>query len=58
VLGAVARDSTWNYLATLSDEVAECTWVFVVDGYLFIGTKAAYLPPLKRSFLPRPAWAL
>jgi len=58
VLGTVSGNPAWYYLAALSDEVAECAWVFVVNGYLFIGAETANLAALKRSFLPGPARAL
>lgn len=58
MLGAVAGNSAWNYLAALSDEVTKCAWILVVDGYLFIGAEAADLPALKWSFLSWPARAL
>jgi len=58
VLGAVPGNPAWNYLAALSDEVAECAWVFVINGYLFIGAEPANLTALKRSFLSWPARAL
>jgi len=58
VLGTVSGNPAWNYLATLGDEVAKCAWIFVIDGYLFVGAETANLTALKRSFLPWPARAL
>jgi len=58
VLGAVSGNPAWNYFATLSDEIAECAWILVVNGYLLVCTEAANLTTLKRSFLPWPARAL
>jgi len=58
VLGAVSGNPAWNYLAALSDEIAECAWIFVIDCYLLVGAETANLAALKRSFLPWPARAL
>jgi hypothetical protein len=58
VLGAVTGNPAGDYLAAFSDEVAECAWILVVNGYLFVGAETAHLAPLKRSFLPWPARAL
>jgi len=58
VLGAVSGNPAWNNLATLRDEIAKGAWIFVVDGYLFVGAETANLTALKRSFLPWPRRAL
>ena len=58
VLGTVSGNPAWNNLAALSNEIAQCAWILVINGYLFIGAETTNFTALKRSFLPWPCRAL
>jgi hypothetical protein len=53
----VAGDASRNDLAALGNKKAECAWLFVVNGQVFLCTKAAYFTTLKWSPFAWAAWA-
>ncbi len=48
---AVAGDSPWNDFPALANEGTERTRIFIIYGYLLVGTEPAYLSSLKSSLL-------
>jgi hypothetical protein len=54
MLGAVTRNTTWDYLPSLGNEVTKGSWILVIDANLLVSAETTYLATLKGALFPWP----